>query len=166
MLDKINQKLIQELQNNGRRSYTELAQMLGVTEGTIRKRVKDLQKHNVIKIRAVVDPTKIGYNFVSIMALQVRMAELRQVGEMLAQKPNIYYLAFVTGRYDLLALIIARTPEELSDFIKEHISNIPSIIRTETFVNLEVIKSPWITSWDITQLIGGTGQNGLSATHN
>jgi len=74
---------------------------------------------------------------------------------MLAQKPNIYYLASVTGRYDLFALIIARTPEELSDFIKEHISNIPSIIRTETFVNLEVIKSPWTTSLDITQLIGG-----------
>jgi len=71
ILDKINQKLIQELQNNGRRSYIELAQMLGVTEGTVRKRVKDLQKQSVIKIRAVVDPTKIGYNFVSIMALQV-----------------------------------------------------------------------------------------------
>lgn len=155
ILDKINQKLIQELQNNGRRSYIELAQMLGVTEGTVRKRVKDLQKHSVIKIRAVVDPTKIGYNLVSIMALQVKMADLRQVGEMLAQKPNIYYLAFVTGRYDLLALIIARTPEELSDFIKEHISSIPSIIRTETFVNLKVIKSPWTTSLDITQLIGG-----------
>lgn len=157
MLDKTNQKLIKELQYNGRRSYTELAQMLGVTEGTIRKRVKDLQKQNVIKIRAVLDPTKIGYNLVSIMALQVRLAELRQVGEILAQKPNIYYLAFVTGRYDLLAFVIARTPEELADFIKEHISSIPSIIRTETFVNLEVIKSPWIASWDITQLIGGTG---------
>ena len=54
----------------------------------------------------------------------------------------------------MLALIVARTPDELSDFIKEHISSIPGIIRTETFVNLDILKSPWVGSWDITQLIG------------
>lgn len=154
MLDKLNQKLVQELQNNGRKSYTELGKMLGVTEGTVRKRVKDLQKGNVIKIAAVLNPYEIGYNLVSIMAIQVRMADLHQVGETLAQNPNIYYLAFVTGRYDLLAMIICRSPEELSDFIKEHISSIPSIIRTETFVNLEVIKSPWTGTWEINRLMG------------
>ena len=153
MLDKLNQKLIQELQNNGRRSYTELAKMLGVSEGTIRKRVKDLQKQDVMRIAAVLNPYKIGYSFISIMALQVRMADLREVARMLAQKPNVYYLAFVTGRYDLLAMIMCRSPEELSDFIKEHISSIPSIIRTETFVNLEVIKSPWPGAGDIPKLI-------------
>ena len=153
MLDKLNQKLIQKLQNNGRQSYTELAKMLGVTEGTVRKRVKDLQKHNIIKIVAVLNPYEIGYNFVSVMALQVRMADLRQVGEMLAQKPNVYYLASVTRRYDLLAMVMCRSPEELSNFIKEHISSIPSILRTKTFVNLEVIKSPWTGAWDAVQLI-------------
>ena len=155
MLDKLNQKLIQELQNNGRQSYTELAKMMGVTEGTIRKRVKDLQNLDVIRIRAVVDPSKIGYSFISVMAFQVRMADLRQVAEVLARKPNVYYLTFVTGRYDLLAMVMCRSPEELANFIKEHISSIPSIIRTETFVNLEVIKSPWTGAWEIVQLIGG-----------
>lgn len=156
MLDKLNQKLIQKLQNNGRLSYTELAKMLGVTEGTVRKRVKDLQKRNIIKIAAILNPYEIGYNFVSIMALQVRMADLHQVGEMLAQKPNVYYLAFVTGRYDLLAIVMCRSPEDLSNFIKEHISSIPSILRTETFVNLEVIKSPWTGAWDAVQLLSGS----------
>ncbi len=155
MMDKLNQKLIQELQNDGRQSYTHLAKMLGVSEGTIRKRVKDLQNHDVMKIRAVVNPYEIGYRLISLMALQVNMADLHQVGEILSQKPNVYYLAFVTGRYDLLALIMTRTPEELSDFIKEHISSIPSIIRTETFVNLEIIKGPWAGTWDIVRLIGG-----------
>jgi len=143
MLDELNQKLVQELQRNGRQSYTELAKMLGVSEGTIRKRVKDLQKHGVIKIAAVVNPCKIGYNFISIMAMQVKMADLRQVGKVLAQKPNVYYVAFVTGCYDLLVMIMSHTPQELSEFIKKYISSIPSITRTETFVNLEIIKSPW-----------------------
>jgi Lrp/AsnC family transcriptional regulator for asnA, asnC and gidA len=118
--------------------------MLGVSEGTIRKRVGDLQKQGIMKIAAVLNPHKIGYSFISIIAMQVKMADLRQVAEMLAQRPNVYYLAFVTGRYDLLALIMSRTPEELSEFIQKYISSIPSITRTETFVNLEIIKSPWL----------------------
>jgi len=159
MIDKLDQKLMHELQIDGRQSYTHLAKMLDVSEGTIRKRVKDLRNSNVMKIRAVVNPNEIGYSFICVMALQVRMADLREVGETLAQKPNIYYLSFVAGRYDLIALIVTQTPEELSDFIKEHISSIPSIIRTETFVNLEVIKGPWAATWDILQLLSNSDQN-------
>ena len=159
MLDKLDQELIQELQNDGRQSYTQLAKRFLVSEGTIRKRVKDLQNSGVMKIKAVPNPYKMGYNCISIMAIQVRMADLRQVGETLSQKENIAYLAFVTGRYDLIALIVSRTPEELSNFIQEHISNIPSIVRTETFVNLDVIKSMWATSCDITKLVDGSKNN-------
>ena len=151
-MDKLNQRIIEELLNDGRHSYTQLAKMLGVSEGTIRKRVKDLQKNDVMKIRAVLNPSKIGYSFVSIMAFQVRISDLRQVAETLAQKPNVYYLAFVAGRYDMLALLVSRTPEELSHFIKEHISSMPGIIRSETFVNLEIIKSPWLDIQSITEL--------------
>jgi len=80
------------------------------------------------------------------------MGDLRKVADSLAQKPNVCYLAFVTGRYDLIAIIVSRSPEELSRFIEKEISAIPSILRTETFVNLDVIKGqwPWI---DTTQLI-------------
>lgn len=152
MMDRLNQELLQELQNDGRVSNTQLAKILGFSEGTIRKRIKDLQNHGVMKIRAVLDPSKIGYSFISLMALQVRMADLRQVAEMLARKPNVYYLAFVTGRYDLVAIIMSRTSEELCNFIKEQISTMPSIIKTETFVNLEIIKSPWLGTQDIIQL--------------
>ena len=152
-MDKTDLKIIQELQNDGRRSYIKLANIMGVTEGTIRKRVKALHKQGVINIRAVLNPNKIGYNMLCMMAIQVKMADLLKVAEALAEKPNVYYLAFVTGRYDMLALVLARTPEELSKFIKEHISSMPSILRTETFVNLEILKSPWIANPGLAQLM-------------
>lgn len=155
-MDRIDAKLIQELQNDGRQSYTKLANILGVTEGTIRKRVKALHRQEIIDIRAVLNPNKVGYDVVCIMAMQVKMADLLKVAEMLAEKPNVYYLAFVTGRYDMLALVLARTPGELSDFIKKHISSMPSILRTETFVNLEILKSPWMRKGAFPQLIDGS----------
>ncbi|MCL0095925.1 AsnC family transcriptional regulator [Dehalococcoidia bacterium] len=43
MIDELDRKLIQELQRSSRQSYVDLARMLGVVEGTVRKRVKDLQ---------------------------------------------------------------------------------------------------------------------------
>jgi len=159
IIDEIDQKLIQELQNNGRKSYVDLAHELGVVEGTVRKRIKDLISRNIMKIVAVANPRQLGYNFISIMGLQVRMADLRKVADNLAEKPNVCYLAFVTGRYDLMAVVMTRSPDELSHFIEKEISGIPSILRTETFVNLDIIKGGW-PGLDTTQLI-----KNLNASH-
>jgi len=78
MIDELDRKLIQELQKSGRQSYVDLARMLGVVEGTVRKRLKDLQDRKIIRIVAVPNPRELGYNFISIMGLQVRMADLRK----------------------------------------------------------------------------------------
>ena len=152
MIDELDRGLMKELQRDGRRSYVELAEMLGVVEGTVRKRIKDLLARNIMKVVAVPNPRELGYNFMSLMGLQVRMADLRKVAEELAQKPNICYLAFVTGRYDLMAIVMTRSPEELSNFIEKEISAIPAILRTETFVNLDIIKGGW-PGLDTTQLL-------------
>ena len=140
MVSELDLKVIQELQKNGRESYVSLARRLGVVEGTVRKRVKRLLDKNIINIVAVPHVRELGYNFISLMGMQVNMADLRKVADNLAQKPNVCYLAFVTGRYDLMVLIMARSSEELSQFIEREISAIPSILRTETFVNLDIIK--------------------------
>lgn len=149
MVDELDQKLIMELQKDGRKSWVDIARSLGVTEGTVRNRVKALLDSKKIKILAVPDLRSFGYRFISIIGLQVRMAELATVGEVLAQKANVCYLAFVTGRYDLMAMIITQSPEELSQFITKEISAIPSILRTETFVNLNVIKGQWLDTIEI-----------------
>lgn len=152
MIDELDRRLIQELQKNGRQGYVNLAKVLGVAEGTIRKRIKNLQSRNIMNITAVPNPRTLGYNVFSIMGFQVRMAYLRNVAEELVHKPNICYLAFVTGRYDLLAIIMTQSPEELSHSIEQEISTIPGILRTETFVNLDIVKGGWL-GLDTTQLI-------------
>jgi DNA-binding Lrp family transcriptional regulator len=158
MIDELDRRLIQELQKNGRQGYVSLAKTLGVVEGTVRKRVKNLQNRGIMKIAAVPNPHALGYNVLSIMGFQIRMAYLRNVAEELVQKPNICYLAFVTGRYDLLAIIMTQSPEELSHSIEKEISIIPGILRTETFVSLDIVKGGW-SGLDTSQLIAN-----LSAT--
>ena len=121
----------------------------------MRKRVKDLKKENVIKIQALLNPVKIGYSLVAILAFQIHVAELETIADTLAQKQTVRYLTFAGGRYDLIDMVVSRTPEELSHFIKELSSN-QTIIKTEAFVNLEIIKTPWLQTWDIHRLIGDT----------
>jgi Lrp/AsnC family transcriptional regulator for asnA, asnC and gidA len=143
MIDEFDCRLIKELQKDGRQTYIELGKKLGVVEGTIRKRIKVLRDKGVIRIIAVPNLSNMGYNFTCTMCLQVRLSDLRNVANTLAQNPNVSHLAFITGRYDLIARIILRSPEELSKFIEEEISAIPSVLRTETFVDLDKIKEDW-----------------------
>ena len=140
MIDNLDRKIIEELQINGRETYIDLAKKLGMVEGTIRKRIKNLLDDDMIKIVAVPNIRKLGYSLVSIMGLQVRMEDLRSVAYGLMNNEHVCYLAFVAGRFDLIAVILTQSPEELSLFVEKEISAIPSISRTETFINLEIIK--------------------------
>jgi len=140
MMDKLDQKLILELQRNGRQSYSDLGKMFGVTEGTVRKRLKSLIKRDLIKVVAVPNVRELGYNFISIVGIQVRMVELDKVRENLSQNPAVCQLAWVTGRYDLIAIVITRSTEEFANFMANELSTIPSVVRTETFVSLGMVK--------------------------
>jgi len=168
MNDELDRKLIQELQKDGRKGYVDLASELGVVEGTVRRRVKRLVDRDIIKIVAVPNVRKLGYGFVCIMALQVSITDLRRVATNLAQNEHVCFLAFVTGRFDLMAIIVARSPEEYSHFLESELYAIPGVLRTEAFVNLDVIKGS-ASLPDTTQLvrnfgISSRGKTGKSVT--
>jgi len=152
MIDRLDRKLIEELQKDGRASHIRLASKLGVSEGTVRKRLAKLVAKNVIRVAALPNLSALGYNLTSIIGIQVRMTDLRIVADALARKANVCRLAFVAGRYDLIAIVVTRSHKALSDFIEKEVSTIPGVTRTETFVNLDVMKGEW-AGIDTTQLV-------------
>jgi Lrp/AsnC family transcriptional regulator for asnA, asnC and gidA len=152
MIDNLDKKLVLELQEDGRRSYVELANKLGVTEGTIRNRIKRLLEENMLDITAVPQLDKLGYDFIGIIGMQVQLAHLRTVAASLVGHPNVCYLANVTGRYEFIAVIVARSSKEFADFMENVVSTIPYILRTETFVSLRTYKGK-IFGLDTVQLI-------------
>jgi len=140
MVDDLDLNIIQILEKDGRKNYTDIAKQLGVVEGTVRKRVKNLLDDKMIRISATPNPRELGFNVIAVMGLQVQMSALRHVSQILEAKANVQWLAFVTGRYDLIAIVVEKSTEDLSSFIEKEISAIPSITRTETFVNLDIVK--------------------------
>jgi DNA-binding Lrp family transcriptional regulator len=140
MIDEIDQKLILELQEDGRQSFIELAQKLSVTEGTARRRLKRLKNQGILKLTAVPDVTVLGYQFIAIVAIQVDMACVNSVADELSRNHSVSQLSFVTGRYDLIAVVATRSTDEFSKFMREELSVIPHVVRTETFIVLSTIK--------------------------
>ncbi len=140
IIDELDREIILELQKAGRKSYMELAKQLHVSETTVRNRVKHLTDKNIVTINAIPDLKALGYGFVGIIGLQVRLSDLRGVADRLAKHPNVCYVANVTGRFDLITIVVTKSSEEFADFMENVISDIPSVLRTETFVNLHVYK--------------------------
>lgn len=156
-LDKLDQNIMLALQKNGRLSYMELAKMMAVTEGTIRNRFTKLVNNGIMRITASPDIEKLGYGFMGIIGMQVHLADLHEVADKLAQNPNICYLVNVTGRYELLATVVTRSSKEFAYFMENVVSAIPHVLKTETFVALNVYKGSG-SGMDMLQLIGNLDQ--------
>jgi Lrp/AsnC family transcriptional regulator, regulator for asnA, asnC and gidA len=140
MLDKLDREIILRLQNDGRESNVKIAAALGVNERTIRKRLDKLLEKKVIKITAIPNLEYFGYDFIGIVGLQIQLLSLNMIKKTLIEQPNICYLANVAGQYDLIFIAIAKSARQFSDFMENVVSNIPGILRTETFVNLNLYK--------------------------
>ena len=163
MLDKLDQELVIQLQKSGRESYVTPAKALKVSERTVRKRVKNLLDKGTIKITAVPALDTLGYNFTGIVALQVQLSNVRTIGEQLAKHPNVCLVVNVTGRYDLIVIIVANSSKEFADLMESFISPIPGVLRTETFVSLNTYKGE-NGSLDTRQLISNLGTSSRRRT--
>ena len=152
MIDELDLRILEEIQEDGRKSFTSVAKVVGVSEATVRKRVKDMKKRGLMKIFAVLNPPMIGYGFVAMLGFHISIPNLNKVVSVLKKSPAVRYVAFVGGRYDLIALTISRTPEELSHFIR-NMSSEEGVQRIEALVNLDIFLTPWLQPYPIRELI-------------
>ncbi len=140
-LDELDDKLISLLQANGRSSNIELAKQVGVSEGTIRRRFRNLIKDEVIRVVAIPDPEKLGKGTTAVIALQVEPSEVDPVAQKLAEIPEVQYVSVTTGAFDVFLWVALGSPEELSNFLRVQVGGINGVRRTETFVNLSTRKN-------------------------
>ena len=139
-LDDLDMKLILELQKDGRKNFVELARQLYVSEITIRRRTRRLMENNIVHINATPNLDVIGYGFTCFVGLQLLQPDFAAITDQIASHPNVCYLTKTTGRYDLMAIMVARSSRDFADFLQNVISPISGVLRTETFVNLNIYK--------------------------
>ena len=139
-LDQLDKTIINALQANGRASNAEVARTLGVSEGTIRRRLKRLTQNNVIKVVAYPEPKVLGFSTEALIGLQVDPDKTDSVVQNVSKIEETYWVSVTTGTFDMFAWVALPSSEELGNFLREKIGAIDGVQRTETFVSLMVTK--------------------------
>ena len=141
-MDELDTKVISMLQEDGRASNAGIARRVGVSEGTVRRRLKRLIQEEYIRVVALLDPGKMGYASEALIGVQVDPDKIDQVAEDLAQLDEVNWVSITTGAYDIFAWSTLQSSEALGIFLRTKVGTIPGVRRTETFVNL-VVKKRW-----------------------
>jgi Lrp/AsnC family transcriptional regulator for asnA, asnC and gidA len=139
-MDELDTKIIELLQEDGRASNAGIARKVGVSEGTVRRRLRRLIQDEYIRVVALLDPARMGYASEALIGVQVDPDKIDQVAEDLTQLDEINWVAITTGTYDIFAWATLHSSEGLGLFLRTKVGVIPGVRRTETFVNLGVKK--------------------------
>lgn len=139
-MDELDRKIINILEENGRASNARIARAVGVSEGTVRRRLNRLITDSVIRVVALPDPKALGFESEALIGVQVDPDKIDDVADSLSSLGATRWVAVTTGSFDMFAWVVLPDPEQLGQFLREKVGRIPGVRRTETFVNLVVRK--------------------------
>jgi len=139
-MDELDSKIIALLQDDGRASNAGIARKVGVSEGTVRRRLKRLIQEKFISVVALLDPGKMGYASEALIGVQVDPDKIDRVADDLAGLEEISWVAVTTGSFDIFCWATLHSSESLGIFLRTKVGTISGVRRTETFVNLAARK--------------------------
>jgi Lrp/AsnC family transcriptional regulator for asnA, asnC and gidA len=139
-INDLDKEIVGILQENARLPNAELAAQLGVSESTVRRRIDSLLAKDVIQIRAVADPFKLGYAVIVIVGLWVEKPHLREAEEYVCALPEVRFVGVTMGSYDLMLEAWFRSREELVHFMTETLADVPGIGRSDSFQVIRLSK--------------------------
>lgn len=142
-MDELDLAILSHLQRDGRKPYTEIAQILGVSEGTVRNRVYRLLEEQVIQIVGQVDPYHLGFDAPAIMGVSVHPSEVESAANQIASFPEVSYLLMVSGDYDLIVEVMCRNREHLTNFLNQSLRKVPGVLSVHTFLILRTLKADY-----------------------
>lgn len=149
-LDEFDRQIIHLLQTNGRLSHVEIARSLGLSEGTVRKRLDRLIHAGIIRIVAVTNPAALGLAASVFIGIQAELSRLGEVAQRLAALPEVQSVDIVTGTYDVIIEAALPSAEHLLSFLVDKVSAIPGVKRTETSHVMQALKRS--CDWSIMEL--------------
>jgi Lrp/AsnC family transcriptional regulator, regulator for asnA, asnC and gidA len=138
-LDDTDARIIEELNQDGRRPFSEIARHLDVNEATVRHRYARLVRRGVIQVVAISDALALGLVFAEA-GVRVRGGPVGQAVHGLVEIPEVDYVAVCTGAYDLLIEIVCTDNAHLLQVLDEQVRAVPGVDSVDTFIVLHVPK--------------------------
>jgi Lrp/AsnC family transcriptional regulator, regulator for asnA, asnC and gidA len=143
VLDEISKRIIEQLQQDGRRSYAAIGKAVGLSEAAVRQRVQRLTDAGVMQIVAVTDPMMLGFHRQTMIGIKCE-GDLERVADHLAGMDEIDYVVITSGSFDLLVEVVCEDDDQLLEILSR-VRMAPTVTSTETFVYLKLRKQTY--SW-------------------
>ena len=140
-LDQVDRDIVAHLARDARVSNGQIASELGVTEGTVRGRIKRMEEEKLIRITAVTNIDRFRDAALAYIWIEVeRSAQTEAVARQLADIRELGFVGVMMGRSDILAITMVRNTEHLAEFVHERISPIAGVRRTESTLGVNFVK--------------------------
>lgn len=147
-LDAIDQRILDELQHNGRVSIVELASRVHLTKTPCSERVKRLEKAGVIQsYRAMIDPVRVGMNHVTVVhvsLVQTSDNSLEEFNEAIRDIPEVQSCLMIAGQFDYMLKVRTRDITHFRELLGEKIAKLPGVMQTHSYAVMETVKD---TTW-------------------
>ncbi len=141
-VDDVGKRLIEELQQDGRRSYAALAKTVGLSEAAVRQRVQRMVDSGLMQVVAVTDPLQVGFHRQAMIGLRVE-GDLVRVADELAKIDEVDYVVVTAGSFDILLELVCEDDDHLLRVLSERIRVLPGVRASETFVYLKLAKQTY-----------------------
>jgi Lrp/AsnC family transcriptional regulator, regulator for asnA, asnC and gidA len=141
VLDDLSKHIIEQLQQDGRRSYAAIGKAVGLSEAAVRQRVQRLIDVGAMQIVAVTDPLTLGFLRQTMVGIRCG-GDLEHVAADLAAMEEIDYVVITAGSFDLLIEVVCENDDQLLEILGR-VRSIPSVTATETFVYLKLCKQTY-----------------------
>lgn len=137
--DEVDQRIIAELNHDGRTPFEDIGGRLAVSESQVRRRVKRMVDSGGLRIMAMTNPVSLGFTRLAWVAIRVAPgAKVRDVARRLSDVPAIIYIVVCSGRFDIFVDLVARDDDDLVTILDEQVRAVPGIDTVEAWVHLDL----------------------------
>jgi len=140
-LDDFDRSLVDCLVRDGRQSNREIARQLGVSDGTIRSRIRRLEEAGLMRIVAQTDPVALGLaSSIAHIGVEVAGPTARQVAQIVRDWPEVASCGITTGRHDLHLVVATPDAASLGALVTERLRSLEGVRSTTTWPAVDVLK--------------------------
>ncbi len=143
-LDAVDLQLYELLREDGRRSFSELASLAGVSESMARRRVDALRGRGCIRFATLLEPYLLGYDVECFCWIRADLSQLEQAARMLAARREVRYLSATIGHSDLICEIIMHSQDDFYEFSTKTLGRLPGVRNVEVGLELQTVKRAYV----------------------
>ncbi len=140
-LDDTDERIVELLRSDGRMAYRAIAAELGITEATVRTRVRRMEQSDAMRVVAVTDFRAAGYQMMLAVGLTVEGRAPLEVAEALARFPEVFSINVVIGSCDIETLVVAEDQAAMAELIFRRFAELPGVLRVSSSLAVDVLKN-------------------------